>query len=478
MTVTEFAALVKSELPYEPNSQQDALIGALARFCAGLRPTGENSYNQPDADKAFVVNGYAGTGKTSLVSALVRALESLKIKVVLMAPTGRAAKVFSAYSGHSASTIHRKIYRHSLHGEVPGLKENKDSDTLYIVDEASMIASDKSGSGSDILTNLLTYVYGGCNNRLILMGDTAQLPPVGEIDSPAMNVDYLRELGLKVSSATLTRVVRQGARSGILANAVNIRRDMVNHPTRIPKPIVEPFKDVDTITATDLDEAIDSAYRTEGIQDTIIITRSNRRASEFNKAIRNLVLYYEEVLEVGEPILIVKNNYFWTRVSKRHDIDFIANGDILRVTRIIDIETKYGFTFANIEVAPAETNESENETQPLQVKIFIETLASEHPTLPAERLHLLYERIVRSEYADNPDPLRALSENPYWNALQAKYAYCVTCHKAQGGQWSRVFVDIAYINPDTIGKDLYRWMYTATTRARHHLTYITDNTCE
>ena len=464
---------VYTQLPYRPNEQQAAVSEVIARFCSELDTPLEQASLSPTEDRAFVINGYAGTGKTSLISAFVKALNALNVNVVLMAPTGRAAKVFSSYSGFPASTIHRKIYRHSLHGEVPPLKENKDSNTLYIVDEASMIASG-GDRGSNLLIDLLTYVYAGTNNRLILMGDTAQLPPVGDIESPAMDKNELKNLGLKVSSATLTRVVRQGVRSGILANAVNIRREMIERPTHVPVPIVNGFNDVHTVTAEDLPEVIDSAYRTVGIDDTIIITRSNKRAADFNRAIRNQVFYYEEELVKGESIMIVKNNYYWTRKAKRKDPDFLANGDIVRITRIISTETRYGFRFADVEIVPVDWQDGTAEIEPLQVKIFLDTLDSDYPNLPSDRMQQLFERMVRKDYAECSDPQRALAEDPYWNALQAKYAYCVTCHKAQGGQWSQVIVDIAYINPEAVGPELYRWMYTATTRARHTLTYLTD----
>ncbi|MCH5219258.1 MAG: AAA family ATPase [Muribaculaceae bacterium] len=483
MTSQQLADAVQSQLPYSPNTQQEALIGALARFCEGLsgevddrQPTQQS---QPTQDRVFVLNGYAGTGKTSLVSALVRALKQFKVNVVLMAPTGRAAKVFAHYSGFAAATIHRRIYRHSLRGEIPGLKENRDNNTLYIVDEASMIGSGSDAYSGDLLTDLFTYVFAGINNRLIFMGDTAQLPPVGDSDSPAMDAFALKERGFKISAATLTRVVRQGARSGIMANAVNIRRMMYEKPDKIPVPLTEGFDDVSTITAVDMAEAIDHAYRTAGIDDTIIITRSNRRAADFNKAIRAEVLYIDEELAQGEPLLVVKNNYYWTRVAKRRDIDFLANGDIMRVTKVIGTELKYGFWFADVEFVPVENDMDADsgetvETPPIQAKIFLETLIGEHPALPYERQKLLFDRIVQREYPGHPNPMQALADNPYWNALQTKFAYCVTCHKAQGGQWSRVFVDVAYINPDAVGPELYRWMYTATTRARHHLTYLVD----
>ena len=424
-----------------------------------------------------------------------------------MAPTGRAAKVFSGYSKFPASTIHRKIYRHSINGEIPGLKENRDSNTVYIVDEASMIPSGwssrnesstasakgigttqglgefrtarsfgggRSGGGNDLLADLLTYVFAGNNNRLIFVGDKAQLPPVGENFSAAMDTATLRSLGLKVSSVTLTRIVRQGPRTGVLANAVNIRREMHEFPDRIPSPMVEGFDDVFTVTSEDLPEVIDTAYRKEGIDNTIIITRSNRRAGEFNRAIRSQVLYYEEELVKDEPIMIVKNNYFWTKAENRRDIDFMANGDIFRVTRVIGTECKYGFRFADIELVQLDSDNEPIEIQPIQVKIFLETLDNDAATLSNDRLAQLYQNMLRTDYIDCPNPIQALANDPYWNALQAKYAYCVTCHKAQGGQWSNVIVDISYINPESVGQDLYRWMYTATTRAINTLTYLVD----
>lgn len=465
MTIREFAADVKSRLPYTPNEQQDALIDALARFCAGLSHNSEN-VTSPDVDRAFIVNGYAGTGKTSLVAALVNALVAVKIPVVCMSPTGRAAKVFSSYAGINASTIHRRIYRHSLHGEVPGLRPNNTADTVYIVDEASMIGD--ASSGADLLSNLITFVFAGARNRLILIGDTAQLPPVGDTRSPAMDAEALRAYGIRVSRATLTHVARQGARSGILANAVSIRRGMSDEPTKVPVPVTENFDDVDTVTAEDLPEVIDNAYRKVGIDETIIITRSNRRAADFNRAVRAEVLYYEEALVRNEPVMVAKNNYYWTRAAHRKDIDFIANGDIMRVERIVDTETRYGFRFADVELFVSEESES------LPAKIFLETLGSDQPALAPERLRQLYEALMRHEYADVADPAAALRADPYWNALQTKYAYAVTCHKAQGGQWAHAIVDIAYINPDTVGIDLYRWFYTATTRATRHLTYLID----
>lgn len=460
------AADITRHLPYAPNTQQSAVIDALARFCAPLQYTGHPDAVLPDAHRVFILNGYAGTGKTTLTAALVNALAQCNINTVLMAPTGRAAKVLSDYAARPAHTIHRRIYRHSLNGGKPPLRTNNDPPgTLYIVDEASMVGD--AATGDNLLADLLMYVYAGTNPRLLLIGDTAQLPPVGAPHSPAMQPDVLRRQGLKVSAATLTRVARQKERSGILANAVNIRRDMQTLPGCLPK-IITDYPDVTVTPPADLPEVIETAYATYGPDQTIIITRSNRRAADFNRAIRTQVLYLESVLAKDEPLLIVKNNYHWSR--RAHNLDFIANGDILTVDRVIGTEMKHGFEFADVTLRYSGTED------PVEAKIFLETLDSDDAALPSRRLNELYMSLSR-QYGLEPRSQalhRALATDPYWNALQAKYAYCLTCHKAQGGQWQHVMVDMTYINPDAIGTEFYRWLYTAVTRARNHLTII-DN---
>lgn len=461
MTIGQFADAVRAHLPYPPNDQQLALIQALARFLAGMHgaPVG------PSVNPAFIINGYAGTGKTSIVGALVRALRDLNIDVVLMAPTGRAAKVLATGADLPASTIHRRIYRHSLYGGTPPLRVNNSVNTVYIVDEASMIGD--ASSGHDLLADLLEYVFAGTGSRLILSGDTAQLPPVGDTVSPAMNPDTLRAAGLKVSRATITAIARQGARSGILANAVSLRRAIATDPHRMPRILTGPFKDVSTVTHEDLPEAIDSAYRRHGIEETIIITRSNRRATDFNRAIRAQVLYLEEELAKGEPLMVVKNNYVWTRRVK--GLDFIANGDIVVVDKILATEARYGARFADVILSVPDSDIT------FEAKIFLETLVSPNPAMTSERMAEISARIMRDMSGDEAaDPTKALANNPYLNALQVKYAYAVTCHKAQGGQWAKAFVDIAYVNAEAIDAEFYRWLYTATTRAAVELTYITD----
>ena len=464
MTVSEFSRQVKDNLPYSPNSQQGAVIDALARFLAGVKSSPERPAG-PSTHPTFIVNGYAGTGKTSIVGALVKALRQLEINTVLMAPTGRAAKILADYADMAASTIHRRIYRHSINGEVPALKINSDRDTVYIVDEASMIAD--AASGQPLLEDLLQYVFTSDNPRLVLVGDTAQLPPVGVADSPAMDPGRLRELGLRVTRATLTKVARQGARSGILANAVNIRRTMDTDPFSIPKIITAPFSDVTAVSAEDLPEVIYRCYRRDGINETVIITRSNQRAALFNRAIRGEVLYLEEELTRGEPLMVLKNNYFWSRKVK--NLDFIANGDTLIVEKILGTETRHYSRFADVILAVPDTDIT------FEAKIYLDTLVSPDAAVPAEKRRQLADSILRQHPGYDPAKVGSiLASDPYWQALQVKFAYAVTCHKAQGGQWLNAIVDIAYVNPDTVGPEFHRWMYTAVTRARNSLTFLTD----
>lgn len=466
MDATEFAANVALNLPYEPNSQQLALLGALARFCTV--PI-DNLSRQP----VFVLNGYAGTGKTSLMGALVRTLPMVGLKCVLLAPTGRAAKVFGGYAARQASTIHRRIYRHFIQGVsrpgAPMQAENTAKDTIFIVDEASMIGG-SAGGGESLIHDLVQYVYSGDNCRLILLGDTAQLPPVGSTHSPAMNADFLRSLGLKVSRVTLTETARQARDSGILWNATALRRLMAaGGELPLPRLRFQPFTDVVAVSPEDLPEMLDRAYRTDGIDQTVVVTRSNRTATDFNRGIRNQVLYYEEELRPDELLVVAKNNYTWTRKVK--GIDFIANGDTLVVRRVLGTEQRWGFRFADVVLSPVD---SEVE---FTAKILLETLSSESPALSQERSNELYYALMQDpevwpEGASIDERLRLLATNDYWNALQVKYAYAVTCHKAQGGQWQNVFVDMSYLPADATGTELYRWLYTAITRARKRLYII------
>ncbi len=477
MDAKEFAAEVLLALPYRANDQQVQVVAALARFC------------MPDSrpEAVFILNGYAGTGKTSLTGALVQTLEAHKREVVLLAPTGRAAKVFCANSaGHSAYTIHRKIYRHNIDA-TPGVyttplpAENRHHDAIFIVDEASMISGKELDGTSSLLEDLITYVYAGDNCRLILIGDTAQLPPVGSEKSPAMNPDVLRRYGLKVTRAILTETARQAADSGILFNATRLRRTMAKasatvdgEPIPVPHLRTTGFVDVINVCGEDLPEMLTQAYDSadNGLADTIMITRSNRRAAEYNAAIRASVLYREEELTKGDLLIVARNHYFSKKVK---GIDFVANGDILTVMRVYGSETRYGLRFADVQLAMTADIDAEN-VPVFDAKIMLDTLADPNATMSQETWNHLYYSVLNDNdrYGDTTveQRLKALRTDPYWTSLQVKYAYAVTCHKAQGGQWSNVFVDLSYIPDDALGLQLYRWLYTAVTRARKKLYLI------
>lgn len=466
MTVGEFADLVKSKLPYEPNAQQAQLIAALSRFCSSSTPS----------DSVFIVNGYAGTGKTSLTGALVKALEEVGRPVVLLAPTGRAAKVFSAHSSHPASTIHRKIYRGPTGDLTAGctmMQRNSLENAVFIVDEASMIgdneASEGMTAGSGLLEDLLEYVFTGDNCRLIFLGDVAQLPPVGTTESPAMYPKRFKELGLHVSRAVLTDTVRQAHNSGILRNATWLRRAMLMDPLPTPRLITSGFSDVHRLTGDDVIDTISRCYRDDGPGETIIITRSNRRATAFNLGIRSQILESEEELCKGERLLVAKNNYVWS--AKIKELDFIANGDVAVVKEIHGTEYKYDFRFANV------TLNLPDKDVDVECKIFLDTLTDESASLSRESMQHLAEACMMDPDEFAPEVpyetrLRKLRNNPYFNALQVKYAYAVTCHKAQGAQWRNVIIDLGGIPPESQGIDFYRWLYTATSRATRHLYYL------
>ncbi len=458
MSVDEFAILITDSLDYAPNRQQILVIGAMARFCS------------PSAspESVFLLNGYAGTGKTSICGALVKALRSVGLNAVLLAPTGRAAKVFGNYAGFPACTIHRKIYRYpgtpGLGSEAKGIVENKYRDTIFIVDEASMISAGE--GGDDLLQDLIQYVYTGENCRLLLLGDTAQLPPVGSVASPAMVPDTLRSYGLKVVHATLTETARQASHSGILYNATWLRRAMRQNPIPLPKLTVAPFADVKVISGEDMPEELYSAYNRDGLQESIVITRSNMRAGGFNREIRANVLYLEQELAKGELLLVGKNNYFWA--DKVKGVEFIANGDVLEVQEVYATEEKYGIRFADLRVSVPDTDIQ------FDTKIFLDSLHNDASGMTTESMNKLYYGIMDDpqlfdRFTPSEARLQALKKNPHWNALQVKYAYSLTCHKSQGGQWLNVFVDMAYIPSESMGLEFYRWLYTAVTRARKRL---------
>lgn len=463
MTVQEFAELIFNNLPYDPTDQQVQLIAALARFCSTATPS----------DSVFLLNGYAGTGKTSLTGALVRSLAELEIPVVLMAPTGRAAKVFGAFAGVPASTIHRRIYRGQqaqmlyFAGEVA---DNPLTDAVFIVDEASMIGNDsRSDGGGNLLEDLIHYVYSGSGCRMILLGDTAQLPPVGCEVSPAMDVKVLKNYGLRVSKAVLTATVRQQADSGILYNATWLRKAMRMNPLPTPRLHLRGFNDVATVDGEELADLISGLYATEGMSNVLLVTRSNKRATQFNLAVRNIILYREEELTRDERLLVAKNNYLWS--AKVKGLDFIANGDVATINAIYGTEEKYGFRFADVSVTLPDRDVD------VDCKILLDTLVSDSASLSVDEYSRLYQSVITDTELFSPSTpmsarMKIARRDPYLNALQVKYAYAVTCHKAQGGQWSSVVVDMSAIPPEAQGMDFYRWLYTAITRATSRVYFL------
>lgn len=453
-----------NNLPYVPSAQQSELLLRLSRFIL----TGSDN-------EIFLLTGYAGTGKSSLVGALVKALTNLEHKTVLLAPTGRAAKVFAHYAGHAAYTIHRKIYRQQrfspdMKGFLAG--NNLHHDTLFVVDEASMInntpGNDYYGSGQ-LLDDLIEYVYNGNNCRLLLLGDTAQLPPVGQSASPALSPECLASYGLKVTAYELNEVARQTSESGILYNATMLRKLMQEHKGDIlpaPRLRLQGYADVENLSGEFLIERLSDSYDHAGMDETIVITRSNKRAGIFNQGIRNQILYREEELTAGDMLLVAKNNYYWGKEYK--EVDFIANGDIARVVRVRKHYEMYGFRFADVQLQFPDLDVE------LDVRILLDTLTSDAPALSRDENERLYTAILEdyAHIASQRERMQRLKADPWFNALQVKYAYGVTCHKAQGGQWRHVYIDMGYIDPQNLTLDFYRWLYTAMTRATEHIYFI------
>ena len=461
MINTYLGQQIKTNFPYKPTFEQEKVVKILADFlfCREM-------------DSLFLLKGYAGTGKTSLIGALVKTLDQLEQKCVLLAPTGRAAKVFAHYAGHPAFTIHKKIYRQrSFSNELDNfsINDNLHQHTLFIVDEASMIANDGlSGSmfgTGRLLDDLVQYVYSGQGCRLMLIGDTAQLPPVGEEESPALSANALKGYGLKVYEGMLTEVVRQLSDSGILWNATELRRYIAEEDFFTLPPIrVEDFPDIKVIPGNELIETITDSYDHVGLDETIVVCRSNKRANIYNKGIRNTILFREEELETGDLLMVAKNNYYWTEGCK--EIDFIANGDIAEVRRVRREREMYGFRFADVVLRFPDYDDME-----LEVKLLLDTLHTDTPALPKEMNDKLFYSVLE-DYADitiKRERMKKMKSDPYYNALQVKYAYAVTCHKAQGGQWKRVFLDQGYMTEDMLSPDYFRWLYTAFTRATETL---------
>jgi len=444
---------IQTELPFEPTEQQSVLLEKLGEFLMSVEP-----------EKVFLLCGYAGTGKTSVISALVRAMNALQQKTMLLAPTGRAAKVIAGYSGFPAFTIHKRIYRQKALGDFRfQLADNLFTNTLFIVDEASMISNTgmdgEFGSGR-LLDDLVEFVYSGDGCSLLLLGDTAQLPPVMQPHSPALEADKLAGYGLKVYSHTLTHVVRQALESGILYNATRLRESIAENDTSaFPVFNVADFTDIKHVDGAELVDEIQRAYNGVGVEDTIVVTRSNKRANIYNNGIRGRVMQKEDELTNGDLLMVTKNNYFWNKPYK--EIDFIANGDILEIMRVRKHREMYGFRFADLTLRSLDYNWE------IDARIWLDVLQAESPAQVNELFQKLFQYVAEDypELTNKRDILRAVYANEYFNALQVKFAYAVTCHKAQGGQWKKVFIDCGQISDEQLNSDFYRWMYTALTRA-------------
>ena len=422
-----------------------------------------------DPRSAFLLKGYAGTGKTSLVSALIQTLPSLRVNSLLLAPTGRAAKVISSYAERPAYTIHKKIYMTVTDstGAVRTVRAvNKHAYTLFIVDEASMIGLEPTSSRQSLIEDLIDYVYDGNHCRLMLIGDSAQLPPVGQSESPALDERYLSAaFSLNVLSAELTEVVRQRQLSGILSGATALRGQIATLPggDEASLPLFNPNgTDVIRLAGEDLMETLFREYGDFALDQVVVICRSNKRANLFNQGIRNSVLFREEEVNAGDYLMVVKNNYFW--LDEESTIGFIANGDIVEVLSVRHVQELYGFRFADATVRFVDYPDEE----PRDCKLLLSTLYSESPSLTGEESNTLFSNVME-DYADLPhkaDRLRELRRNPYYNALQVKFAYALTCHKTQGGQWRTVIVDQGFLPPDMkLDREYLRWLYTAFTRA-------------
>lgn len=476
MNIEELKYQILQQFGFPPTPEQAQALDVFVQFMTDSNP-----------HAVMILRGSAGTGKTSLSGAIVRTLRAVRQKVMLLAPTGRAAKVFSLNSGMPAYTIHRRIYREKAFAGVDGqfnLNDNLYTDTLFMVDEASMIANlglggTTFGSGC-LLDDLVHFVYQGRNDRLLLIGDKAQLPPVGEEESPALSAAMLQGYGLSVYECDLNEVVRQSQQSGILFNATRIRQ-MITHDdiTQLPKIRFSGFSDIREMPGAELIEALGDSYHHVGLDDTIVVTRSNKRANIFNQGIRNMVLDREEELESGDMLMIVKNNYYWMEEERKKIKEseerkvqsnelpaFLANGDrakVMKVSRRIDL---YGFHFATLLLKFPDYDNYE-----LEATVLLDTLTSEAPALTHDQQEQLFHKI-EEDYQGIPlkaDRMKAIRQDPYFNALQVKFAYAVTCHKAQGGQWSHVYVDQGYMTDDMLTPDYIHWLYTAFTRATEML---------
>lgn len=473
MNSVELSSEILKSFGFSPTYDQNMAVCRFAEFmfCA-------------KAETLMLMRGSAGTGKTSLAAAMVQTLVRLGQRVVLLAPTGRAAKVFSLNSGRPAHTIHRKIYRQQAFsgmGTAFNLNDNLHRNTLFIVDEASMISSLPLGDGTFgsgcLLDDLIKYVYQGDNCHLMLIGDKAQLPPVGEDEAPALETMMLEGYGLQVFECDLNEVLRQSQDSGILYNATIIRQ-MITHDemTELPRIRFQGFADISIVNGNELIEEMVSSYSRVGVDDTMVLTRSNKRCNIYNQGIRNRIFEREEELSSGDRIMIVKNNYHWTerelqeakqsKESTENIPSFLANGDMAVVRKVRNVHELYGFRFADVLLQFPDYDDYE-----IQLRVLMDSLSSESASLTREQQEQLFNGVYE-DYFDKhtkAEKMRAVREDGYFNALQIKYAYAVTCHKAQGGQWAHIYLDQGYMTDDMLTPDYIHWLYTAFTRATEHL---------
>ncbi len=456
---------INNNFEFEPTRSQLDAITAMADFMG-------SGADMP----LFLLKGFAGTGKTALIGAFVKTLTELGINTVLMAPTGRASKVLSSFIGQPAFTVHKKIYRQKSSRDGFGmfnLNRNLLKDTIFIVDEASMVSNEPFGitpfGSGRLLDDLITFVYNSLNCRLMLIGDTAQLPPVGLTLSPALNSGFLKGYNIEVWESVLTDVVRQEENSGILRNATILRNLLDNEDNINDFPTFElnNFGDIKRISGNELLEELSRCYDEFGPEGTIVVCRSNKLANRYNQGIRNSILYREEELLAGDFLLVMKNNYHW--IKENDNVNFIANGDIVKVLRIKKYYDLYGYRFADITCRLDDYNDIEIDT-----RIIIDSLKSEGPTFTAEEQELFLNKILE-DYQDLHPPKKQYEkarENDFYNSLQVKFAYSITCHKSQGGQWKAVFIDLGYFTKEYLSRELIRWLYTAITRATVRVYFV------
>ena len=462
MTRETLTDLLTDSFGFTPTDGQATALRHLAAFLLSEKQ-----------NPAYILKGYAGTGKTTLVTTLVKTLPEIGMDYMLMAPTGRAAKVLSNYTQRHASTIHKKIYLVETYPD-GGIRmaraQNKHKNTLFIVDEASMIGEEHEFGARSLLDDLLEYVFSGEHCRLLLIGDTAQLPPVGNDDSPALDIDYLQsQFPLTIASFELTEVKRQALQSGILSNATHLREELTEDKVVYKTPLFNiNFNDTYRIDPETFEELLFKAFGDKEGNDAVIVCKSNKRANLFNQAVRSRILNIEGEIATGDKLMIVKNNYYWTDENK--EVGFIANGDMAEIMKIARYEEMYGFRFADVELSFPDYPDAPN----FEVKILLNTLNSESASLTEEESMRL-RSAIEADYMDIPnrrDRYRAMKQNPWFNALQVKFAYALTCHKTQGGQWKQVFVDSSLNLKDELEKEDLRWLYTAITRAQERLYFV------